>query len=291
MSFDLTNPAQIKNLLIKYNLLAQKKLGQNFLINKKVLGKIVKAGEVGDQDEVLEIGPGIGVLTTELAKHANHVTSIELDSKLLPLLKSTTYDFKNIEILNEDALKFKIKNSKFKIISNIPYYITSPLINHFLKDEIVEKSSLGVEPNVPELIVLLVQKEVAEKICMKGEFKSKHSVLSLNVQIFAEAEIVDFVSKTSFYPQPKVTSAILKIRPHPKLNLHEKIIQNLPSFFKTIQAGFSNPRKQIHNCLSNGLHLSSEKTIQILSQANIDAKRRAETLEIKEWEKLFLNLL
>src|SRR3989339_1230556 len=169
MSFDLTNPAQIKNLLIKYNLLAQKKLGQNFLINKKVLGKIVKAGEVGDQDEVLEIGPGIGVLTTELAKHANHVTSIELDSKLLPLLKSTTYDFKNIEILNEDALKFKIKNSKLKIISNIPYYITSPLINHFLKEEIVEKSSLGVEPNVPELIVLLVQKEVAEKICMKGE--------------------------------------------------------------------------------------------------------------------------
>lgn len=274
---------------------AKKSLGQNFLRNKDIIKKIVKSGEVTSKDNIIEIGPGLGILTEELCKNAKDVTAIELDASLLPMLKLNTLQFKNLTILNEDALQFNIQklctdNSRvvpYKLIANIPYYITSPLINHYLKEEYINAVKSNRSPLIPEIIVLLIQKEVAEKICMKGEFEKTHSVLNLNIEVFGKAEIVSIVGKNNFYPVPKIDSAIIKISVYDKPNLQEKIIKNIDKFFKMIEIGFSNPRKQIHNNLSNGFQIKSEEMQKILDAANIDPRRRAETIEIEEWERIF----
>ena len=235
---DLTSKKFIKNLLKKYNIYPSKILGQNFLISKEVLKKILDTANLKSKDVVLEIGPGIGTLTKELAKKVKQVIAVEKDSKMIKILKETLRDLKNIELIQEDILKYDFKSQvPYKIVANLPYYITSPVLRKFL--EIGSK---------PKEIILMIQKEVAQRIVASPP---NMSILAISVQFFAKPEIISFVSKNCFWPQPKVNSAILKI---------SQISMDLPPidtdlFFKIVRAGFAQPRKQLVNSLSNELKL------------------------------------
>lgn len=266
----------LKTFLKSHNLWTKKKFGQNFLINRNTLDKIVEAANLLPTDLVIEIGPGLGVLTEELAKTAKKVITIEKDRDLIPILKEKLKNYKNVEIINQDALRFELPKTPYKIVANIPYYITSPLINYFLKDRymIYERTmTCPCNVNFPSSITLITQKEVAQKICAKPP---KLNILALNIQTFSKPEILNYVKKESFYPKPKVESAILKITPYKK----PKVSCNLEDFFKLIHLGFAKKRKKIYN----SLHPEIDK--EILKKANIDPNRRAETLSIEEWERL-----
>jgi 16S rRNA (adenine1518-N6/adenine1519-N6)-dimethyltransferase len=270
----LTSPKTIKEIFEKNNIKPNKILGQNFLIDKNILDKIIKASDLKPTDIVLEVGPGIGTLTQELAKKTKKVFSVEKDQLMLSVLKETLKDYKNIKLINQDILKFEIsdlfKNSKiknYKIISNIPYYLTSPLIRKFLESE-----------NQPKEIILMIQKEVAQRICSNPP---KMSLLSVSVQFYAEPKIISYVSKNCFWPAPKIDSAIIKITP---FGSKPSLDPNL--FFKIVKAGFSQPRKQIAGNLSKNLKLPKTQIDNWLIKNNIKPNQRAETLYIEDWKNL-----
>ena len=248
----------------KHGLWASKAFGQNFLIDKDILDEIVETGNIKPSDHIIEIGPGLGVLTHELCKKAKKVTSIELDKKLPAILAETLSKHKNLNILNEDALDFIPPTTSYKIIANIPYNITSPLLNHFLQTE-----------NKPKTITLLVQKEVAEKIC---QLNPKMTVLSLQVAIFGKAKLIKIVSPSSFYPSPKIDSAILHIETYKKSDPNFFEIKKAKKILKLAKLAFSQRRKKLKNTIGN-----------ILKEAKIDLDRRPETLSIKEWKELITN--
>ncbi|OGJ55266.1 ribosomal RNA small subunit methyltransferase A, partial [Candidatus Peregrinibacteria bacterium RIFOXYB2_FULL_41_88] len=179
---------------------AKKSLGQNFLNNQETLASIISAADLNKNDQVIEIGPGHGVLTEELVKNAGSVTAIELDADLIPELKCKFLQDQNFKLINQNALEFTPPKTPYKLVANIPYYITSPIINHFLREQRPESR--------PTLIVLLVQKEVAEKICAKD---GSLSVLAIQVHLFGHPEIIATVPASHFTPAPKVDSAIIKI--------------------------------------------------------------------------------
>ena len=262
-----------------------KRLGQNFLIDKNIVRKIVKAANLQSKDFVLEIGPGLGVLTKELAKLPVYVLAVEKDQKLCQILKQTLKNYKNIEIINGDVLKFEIiklfKNLKatlrgvrfasrkiknYKVVSNLPFYITAPVIRKFLES-----------PSPPEKMVLIIQKEMAQRICASPP---DMSILAVSVQFYAKPEIISYVSRKSFRPQPKVDAAIIKIIPQKK----NKIKADL--FFKIVKAGFSHPRKQLANNLAKELKLNKEELSSLLLANNIQPSQRAETLFIEDWIRL-----
>ena len=250
-----------------------KSLGQNFLIDETVLEKILDCSELSDDDVVIEIGPGLGTLTEELSKKCKKVIAIEKDYKLARML---TGKFENVEVINGDILQMNIseivqkytRDGKFKMISNIPYYITSPIIKLFLENVAQ-----------PELIVLLMQKEVAQRICEKP---GKLSMIALGVQVYGEPEIIDFVKNTSFYPAPKVDSAILRIK-NIKREFSDEHYRNL---FRIMKMGFAAKRKKLANNLSAGLQIEKAQAEKILVKAEIDLKVRAQELNIEQWEKL-----
>lgn len=254
-----------------YNLWNKKELGQNFLVNLQVLETICSAAELEPEDNVVEVGTGLGVLTEQLAKKTQHVTTIEYDPTLIPILTNEFKKFPNVELIHEDALHHPLPTTPYKLVANIPYYITSPLLNHFLQTQRPQQKR-------PSTIVLLVQKEVAEKICAKD---GDHSILSLQVQIFGKPSVVGNVNKSSFFPQPQVDSAIIKITVYP-----EPLITNTERFFKITKAAFSQKRKTLLNSLQNGLQLPKEEIEKMLSNAGIEFMRRPQTLTIAEWEKL-----
>jgi len=281
----MLSKTEIKKLLKEQDLKALKSLGQNFLIDEKVLGKIIQASELNKNDLVLEIGPGLGTLTNELVKKCGAVVAVEKDKKMAKLIEekpkatfaNVAFGFSSsLKIINDDILKINLnelikkssKNKKYKLISNIPYYITSPVIKLFLENSIQ-----------PELIVLLVQKEVAERICAKP---GKLSVLALSVQTYGEPEIVSYVDKSSFYPVPKVDSAILKIK-NIKKEFSEEYYKGL---FKIIKIGFSSKRKKLINNFSAGLQISKEESEHILQKAGMNLNARAQELSLEEWNKL-----
>ncbi|MBZ9569546.1 ribosomal RNA small subunit methyltransferase A [Patescibacteria group bacterium] len=272
----LTSKSLIKDLLKKYKARPLKRLGQNFLIDKSVLQKIIESANLHSKDIVLEIGPGVGILTQEITKRVKKVITIEKDQKMVEILKETLKDFKNIEIIQEDVLKSNIQNLisniQYKIVANLPYYIVSPVIRKFL--ELPEARPLEM--------VLMVQKEVAQRICARPP---KMSILAVSVQFYAKPEIISFVSKKSFWPQPKVDSGIVKITP--KTTLQRTGLCKL--FFKIVKAGFSHPRKQIVNNLSKMLKLNKEKIRKWLLKNGIEPIQRAETLTVKDWLKLTRN--
>jgi len=287
---DLTSKRIIKNLLKKYQTCLSKRFGQNFLIDKKVIKKIITTANLGANDIILEIGPAIGNLTIELAKKVKRVVAVEKDPRMAEILKETLKDFNNVEIIQGDILKSKLLNSKFqapnprqipnskskipknyKVVANLPYYIVAPVIRKFLETE-----------NQPKEMVLMVQKEVAQRICAKPP---KMSILAVSVQFYAKPEIISFVSKKSFWPSPKVDGAIIKIIP--KKLLVKPGLANL--FFRIVRAGFSQPRKQILNNLSNMLKLKKEKVKAWLLKNNIQPNQRAETLIIEDWIALTKN--
>lgn len=258
-------------ILKKYNIRPSKKLGQNFLIDKSVLKKIINVADLKSDDTVLEIGPGLGILTSELAKRVKKVIAAEKDKRLCEALKNILKDYKNVKIVNKDILGFKFQVSSFKLIANLPYYITSPVIRKFLEIK-----------NPPKLMVLMVQKEVAQRICAKPP---KMSLLTVAVQFYAKPEIISYVSKKSFYPEPKVDSAIIKILPKAVPN---KI--DTKKFFKLVKAGFSSKRKFLINNLSRELKIVNCKLKIVFDQIKLGQKLRAENLSIKDWLNLFHKL-
>lgn len=252
------------------------KLGQNFLNDPAVLEKIIQASGLKKTDFVIEIGPGKGVLTEELASHAKKVTAIELDDELIPVLQQKFAETKNVEIIHEDILKinipkilsdYKLQAISYKLVANIPYYITSPIIRLFLEQEIQ-----------PQEIILMIQKEVAERIVAKA---GKMSILAISVQYYAQAEILFPVSKNSFFPIPKVDSAVIRIVPNKKF---EKEIDR--KIFRIVKAGFSAKRKTLLNNLTSSLQLEKNLVEEKIKTAGLQPTARAQELSIEDWKKL-----
>ncbi|NQV00912.1 MAG: ribosomal RNA small subunit methyltransferase A [Parcubacteria group bacterium] len=268
---------QIKKLLQKYNIRPNKRMGQNFLIDKEVLEKIINTADLTKDDTVLEIGSGLGTLTKKLAEEARKVITIEKDKQIVEALKEILGGYKNVEIIQGDVLDLlgaapSILGAAPKIVSNIPYYLTSPLIRMFLELE-----------NQPKEIILLIQKEVAERICAE---LPKMNLLAISVQFYSKPEIISYVSKSSFWPEPKVDSAIIKIA-----NIRKPENINIKKFFKLVKAGFSHPRKQLANNLSKKLNLDKEQIKRALAECNLNIQARAQNLLVKDWESLSKKLL
>jgi len=261
----------------------QKKLGQVFLKDKEALEKIIKASEIKPEDQILEIGPGKGVLTEFLLKTSAKTTAVEKDIELVKFLKDRFKDKLNLKIIHADIRDFlktnqfysqySILNAQYKVIGNIPYYLTSHLLRLLLEN-----------PIKPSLIVLMVQKEVAERIIAQPP---KMNLLSTSVQFYAKAEIIYYVPRTAFSPEPKVDSAIIKITPLPakilKQNLGEQTQQ---SFFKVVKAGFEQPRKILINNLCKNLKKEKDVLQKVFLQLNFPLNTRAQNLSIKQWISL-----
>lgn len=249
----------------------KKHLGQNFLKNEAIADKIIAAADLTKDDIVLEIGPGTGILTERLVKFAKEIWAIEKDYDLVEKLRKNI-KASNLKLIHQDALWFDLSLlSNYKVVANIPYSITSPLIRKFLENE----------PR-PELLVLMVQKEVAERICAKpGD--SARGLLTIIVEFYADAEILFEVSRKEFYPQPKIDSAVIKLKVR-KVNKVRKVEEK--NFFRIVKAGFSRKRAQIHNSLAATLRLPKDQVLEILKKARIDSMMRAEDLTLEDWERL-----
>jgi len=267
--------SQTRRLLRQFDLKARKRLGQHFLIDGEVLSLIVGTAELTPDDVIVEVGPGLGILTKELARRAGWVIAIELDDKLAALLQQTLASFDNVTIINDDVLRIepedlvKGREVGYKVVANLPYYITSPVLRHFL-----EASAK------PQTMIVMVQKEVAEAIAAKP---GQMSLLSVSVQFYGEPRIISYVPSQCFYPAPEVDSAILRIDLYPQPPV---AIADEGSFFELVRAGFAAPRKQLVNSLAQGLGLSKAEVLPLLERANIESRRRAETLTLEEWARL-----
>jgi len=259
--------------LKRFHIRADKSLGQNFLQDSSALEKIALAAEIQADDCVLEIGPGLGSLTRYLAVSAKEVTAIELDHDMLAPLKAVLTPYQNVRVIHGDILKTSvseiIQTPNYLVAANIPYYITSAVIRHLLESD----------PK-PRRIVLTIQKEVAKRICAKA---GDLSLLALSVQVYGKPSIAAIIPAEAFHPVPKVDSAILRIDIY-----EETLIPNelLKTFFTLIKAGFSQKRKTLRNSLSSGLHIPTTESEALLTSANVDFMRRAETLSIDEWKGL-----
>jgi 16S rRNA (adenine1518-N6/adenine1519-N6)-dimethyltransferase len=272
----LFSKRNIKNLLEKHKIQPSKGLGQNFLIDKEVVKKFIESAELKPNDVVLEIGPGLGVLTQELAKKAGRVIAVEKDPNMVKVLKELLdcWNARNVRVVKDDILKINpkyyiIPNTKYKIVANLPFYLTAPVIRKFLESNYQ-----------PREMILIVQKEVGQRICAKPP---DMNLLAVSVQIYAKPEIVSYISKNSFWPKPKVDSAIIRIAP--LINTDRKLI-NADLFFKIVRAGFSQPRKQLLNNLSKTLKFNKEKTKSWLLKNKIQPIQRAETLKVCDWINL-----
>lgn len=260
-------------VLKRYGLRADKSLGQNFLQDSFALEKIISAAEINSTDTVLEIGPGLGSLTRYLAVSAKEVVAVELDLKMLQPLKAILAPYQNVRIVNGNILELApdelIEKQDYIVVANIPYYITSAVIRHLLESK-----------NKPRRIVLTIQKEVAERICAKpGDM----SLLALSVQVYGEPRIAARIPADAFFPAPKVDSAVLCVDIYTNPQIKPELLE---SFFKLIKAGFGQKRKMLRNSLSSGVRISPTDAADLLTRANIDPQRRAETLSITEWERL-----
>jgi 16S rRNA (adenine1518-N6/adenine1519-N6)-dimethyltransferase len=272
---DLTNVYEIRKLLSTHNMRPNKSFGQNFLVDRSILQTIVSAAEIDPDDEILEVGAGTGVLTQELARHAQRVVAVEAERDMLALLKETTGSYPNVELVAGNLLYFDpaatFGQAAYKLVANLPYYITAPTFRHFLES-----------CNPPRLLIVMVQLEVAQRITAgPGDL----SLLGVSVQFYGQPRIVARVPSQAFYPAPKVDSAILRVDVHPQqapLSLEER-----NRFFRVVQAGFSERRKQLHNSLTHSLHYKNEHVRSWLAMAEIEASRRAETLSIAEWLRLW----
>lgn len=262
---------EIKKLFKKYNFSPKKRLGQYFLISKKEVRKILKEANFKKNEIVLEVGAGTGNLTIPLAKKSKKVIAIEKDEKLIKILKEKLKNFKNVKIIKGDILKFNVrkyglKEFEYKILGNLPYYLSSYFLRIFL------------EKYPPKEMVLLVQKELGEKIIAK---KRKESILSLSVKFFAKVNLIKTIKKEKFWPRPKVDSVLLKLKMRKKLPKIKKEI-----FFKIIKAGFFPKRKKLISNLSKNLKIEKEFLKETFKKIRINFSERAENLSLDQWLKL-----
>ena len=284
--------SQEHGIVRQFNFKAKKRLGQHFLVDEHALRCILSAAELSHEDIVVEVGPGLGVLTKELAECAGKVIAVELDSKLVSILRKKLSPFSNIKIIHADILKIapwqlledviapssviasEAKQSDiargYKVVANLPYYITSPVLRHFLE-----------APFKPSMMVVMVQSEVGEAI---AAVPGKMSLLSVRTQFYSKPTIIARVPAESFYPRPKVNSLILRLDVYSKPSIE---ISDVAAFFDIVSCGFSSPRKQLRNSLAQSLGMSSSQVALLLRRAGIEVKRRAETLSLEEWKKLW----
>jgi 16S rRNA (adenine1518-N6/adenine1519-N6)-dimethyltransferase len=271
-----------QQLLRQFGFKPKKRLGQHFLIDEAVLEHILSAAELNPGDIVIEVGPGLGMLTEGLAKRGAKVIAVELDSKLVALLKKQLAAFPDVKIVHADILKVTPRqllqdNSPaselvhgYKVIANLPYYITSPVLSHFL----------GAEPRPSEMVVM-VQEEVGEAIAAAP---GKMRLLSVKSQFYSKPAIISRVPAVSFYPPPKVDSVILRLAVYSRPPID---VSDIAGFFDIVMHGFSSPRKQLRNSLAHSLEMTPNQVASLLEKAGIEAKRRAETLNLEEWRELW----
>ncbi|WP_191559244.1 16S rRNA (adenine(1518)-N(6)/adenine(1519)-N(6))-dimethyltransferase RsmA [Metabacillus idriensis] len=280
---DIATPVRTKAILEKYGFSFKKSLGQNFLIDPNVLNRIVDHADVTEETGVIEIGPGIGALTEQLAKRAKKVVAFEIDQRLIPILKETLSPYDNITVIHQDVLLANVKEvmeEQFKdckevmVVANLPYYVTTPIIMKLLEDHLPLKG-----------IVVMLQKEVADRIAASPSSKDYGS-LSIAVQYYTDAKTVMTVPRTVFMPQPNVDSAIIRLLLREEARV---VTKDEEFFFKIVRASFAQRRKTLLNNLLHFLPDGKEKKSSIekaLEKAGIDGKRRGETLSIEEFAAL-----
>ena len=273
-------PSTIREIKDKYGFRLSKSLGQNFLTDKNIIDEIIESAQIGPEDLVMEIGPGIGVITMEAAEKAKKVIAVEIDKNLIPILKETLKDYDNVEIINKDILKTDVNGlidgckEKFagvKILGNLPYYITTPIIMKLLEDGVKADS-----------ITIMMQKEVADRIKALPGTKA-YGALSVAVQYYCTAEAVVNVPKEVFMPQPKVDSTILRLCIRKEKPV---ILEDRDMFFRCVKAGFGQRRKTLLNSLMGIDNITKDIVRDALEKAGIDPSRRAETLNLEEFAKL-----
>lgn len=274
----LSNPTYTRAVLEAHGFSFQKKFGQNFLIDVNVLDNIIDAAGITKDDFVLEIGPGIGTMTQRLCEEAREVVAVEIDKNLLPILDDTLSTYKNYTVINQDILKVDIKKladekndgKPIKVVANLPYYITTPII-------------MGLfESHVPlESITIMVQKEVADRM-QEGPGSKEYGALSLAVQYYSNPEIVCEVPPSCFMPQPKVASSVITLKCHekPPVECDEKLL------FQIIRASFNQRRKTLQNGLSNGTRFSKEEIAAAIEKAGFSPTVRGEILSLQQFADL-----
>ena len=251
----------------------RKRLGQHFLVGSGVVNMIVRAAEIKPDETVVEVGPGLGMLTRELVGKAGRVVAVEMDGEMAEALEREV-PAANLRVVCADARQVDVKEitnaAPYKLVANLPYYAASPILRRFLESEWP-----------PVLAVVMVQREVAKQmVAQPGEM----SLVSVGVQVYGKPDIVGYVPSSAFYPKPKVTSAVVRIRldAAPSLDIADR-----EAFFKVVRAGFSAPRKQLRNSLAQGLESSPEQALRHLAAAGIDPRARAETLSLEQWASLY----
>ena len=277
----LGNPKYTIEVLQKYNFAFQKRFGQNFLIDTHVLEKIIAASQITKEDFVLEIGPGIGTMTQYLAEYAREVTAVEIDNTLIPILKDTLKDWDNVTVINDDILKVDIRKlaleknggKPIKVVANLPYYITTPIIMGLFENQVPIDS-----------ITIMVQKEVADRMQV-GPGTKDYGALSLAVQYYAKPEIVANVPPNCFMPRPKVGSAVIRLERYEKPPVE---VSNEKLMFRIIRASFNQRRKTLVNGLKNSQELSysREEIEEVLNECGIPLNIRGEALTLAEFASI-----
>lgn len=272
----------VVSLLRRHNIRPSKGLAQNFLVDEKVRDRIMEVSRLQPGDVVLEIGPGLGLLTRRLAQRAATVVAVELDRRMLPVLAETLQGCQNTHIVQGDILETDpvaelaramgtrdLTKLRYKVVANLPYYLTSRVLRHLLGARVR-----------PEELVVMVQREVAERIVAAP---GRMSLLAISVHVFGRPEIAGRVSASAFYPSPKVDSAILHIKVYPSPRIADG---EMAPFFRVVRAGFAQRRKQLRNSLMHNLHINRESVLSALSRAGVGAHRRPQTLTLEEWARL-----
>jgi 16S rRNA (adenine1518-N6/adenine1519-N6)-dimethyltransferase len=269
-------PSKVRSLLRKFGIKPRKGLGQNFLVSKGLLQRIIAAAEIGDEDAVLEIGAGLGTLTRSLAQRARRVIAVELDERLIPPLRQMLASYPQVEIVQGDMLAIEpadLLSTPYKVVANLPYYITSAILRHFLEAR-----------RKPNLMVVTVQREVARRL-VAGP--GSMSLLGVSVQFYGQPRIVAYAPPGAFYPSPRVESAVVRI------DLYDQcptVVHDVDAFFDVVRAGFAQRRKQLRNSLSQGLNMPVDHVVEALHRTGLSEKQRAQELSVEQWARLYKEL-
>lgn len=270
-----------RRLLEQWNIRPSKGLGQNFIIDQTALSKIVAAAELTRDDVVLEIGAGLGTLTARLAREAGRVVAVELDRRLMPILRNVLSGYDNVTLIQGDILTLDpatlvgipgplpLAPSPYKVVANLPYYITSAILRHLLEARVR-----------PQRMVVTVQREVAERIVAQP---GGMSLLAVSVQFYGRPQVLFRIRPGSFYPSPEVESAVVRIDAYETPPVP---VENVEAFFRVVRAGFARRRKQLRNTLAAGLSLPPDEVAARLEEVGVDPRRRAETLSLEEWAQV-----